>query len=115
MSLSGQRVRFETLRTVAFGGISGTYAALGSPLLHGARLIILDNLTNDDLLISFDGTNDHMVLVSTSAKIIDFASNKVGPVGQLELSKGTQVYVKQLSGAPTAGSVYLSVIYAAAN
>lgn len=115
MSLDGQRIRFEPLRSIAFGSISGAYAAIGTPFAHAARCIIIDNLTNANMTISFDGVNDHMIIVATSSRIIDYASNRVGPVDQLEQAIQTQVYVKQTSGAPGSGNVYVSVIYAASN
>lgn len=112
MSIRGQRVKFETLRSLAFGSISGTYTAVGTPLLNAARLIIVTNQSNADMLVSFDGVNNHMFVISSSALVLDFASNKVGPVDQLELPSHTQVYVKQASGAASSGSVYLAVVYA---
>lgn len=112
MALNGQRVRFETLRSIAFGSISGAFAAVGTPLSNPARLIILTNQTNADMIVSFDGVNNHIYILSASAIILDLGSNRIGPVDQLELGSNTQIYVKQAAGAPASGSVYASVIYA---
>lgn len=109
MSLNGQRVTFEPLRSLAFGSISGAYAAIGTGFNNAARLILIDNLTNANVTISFDGINDHMVVAAMSGRVLDYGSNRVGQVNQLEQSEGTVVYVK---GAPGSGSVYVSVIYA---
>jgi hypothetical protein len=115
MSIVGQRIRFEPIRSLAFGSISGAYAKVGTPFVNAVRCIIVDNFTNANMTISFDGINDHMVVFSSSSKIIDYASNRVGPVDQLEQSAGTQVYVKQTTGAPSSGSIYVSVVYASFN
>lgn len=115
MSLHGQRIRFEPLRSIAFGAVSGAYALVGTPFSNAVRCIIIDNFMNANIIVSFDGVNDHLVVFSSSSKIIDYASNRVGPVDQLEQAVGTQVYVKQESGAPSSGNVYVSVIYAAPN
>lgn len=112
MSIRGQRIRFEELRSLAFGDISGSYAAVGDPLGNAARMIIITNQTNADMIISFDGVNDHLFVISSSAIVFDFASNRVAPVDQLEMPLGTTVWVKEASGAPSSGSVYVAVVYA---
>lgn len=112
MSLNGQRVRFEPLRSLAFGSISGAYAAVGTGFSNAARMLMVDNLTDSTITVSFDGVTDHMIIASMSGKIIDYGSNRVGQVNQLEQAQGTVVYVK---GTVTSGSVYVSVIYAATN
>lgn len=108
---SAQIVRFETLRSLAFGSISGTYAAVGTPLIHSARVIVIDNTTDADVFISFDGINNQIIIIAHSGKIIDFSSNRTEPVGVLELPSNTTVYVKQVS-APSSGSVYVTSMYA---
>lgn len=115
MSLRGQLIRYEPIRSLAFGSVSGAYAKIGTPFSNAVRCIMIDNFMNANLTISFDGVNDHLVIFSSSSKIIDYASNRVGPVDQLEQPINTQVYVKQTSGAPSSGSVYVSVIYASPN
>lgn len=109
---SAQIVRFETLRSIAFGAISGTYAAVGTAFVHSARVIAIDNTSDADLFLSFDGINNHLIVISHSGKIIDFSSNRTEPVGVLEIPANTIVYVKQTSGAPTLGSVYVTSMYA---
>lgn len=115
MSLRGQRIRFEPIRSIAFGAVSGAYAAVGTPLANASRLLMFDNIMDTALLISFDGSNDHIFIAASSSKIIDLASNRVGPVDQLELSESTTIYVKQASGAPGSGTLYISTMYASIN
>ena len=109
---NAQIVRFEPLRSLAFGSISGTYAALGAPLANAARIIGIDNTTNAVVTISFDGVNDHTVVPATAGKIFDFTTNRMGPVSHLLLPANTTIYVKQTSGAPSSGSVYVTDVYA---
>jgi hypothetical protein len=115
MSLRGQRVRFEPIRSIAFGSVSGSYAAVGTALANASRLLMFDNLLNAAVLISFDGVHDHMFIAASSSKVIDLSTNRVGPVDQLELSEGTIIYVKQASGAPGSGTLYVSTLYASIN
>lgn len=105
--------RADTLRTLAFGSISGTYAALGTALAKTWRTFKLTNNTNGDLIISFDGVNDNLFLPANSFTLYDLSTNAPNDtLGEsLVLSLGTQLYVKQ-STAPTSGAVYAEAFYA---
>lgn len=107
----GTRVAFEAVRELDFGDISGTYAALGTPLTDNTRLITLSNSTNEELYISFDGTTDHMRIANNSFKLLDLSANKVRDDG-LFIAAGTQVYVKEVSSTPTSGSVWMEIMHA---
>ena len=104
------RVLPETLRTVLFGAISGTYAALGTPLEHSAHAIILQNLTDTTMVFSWNGTNDHQVLAAGTSLVLDVTANKTSSAGAFYIAKSTQFWVKQLT-APSSGSVYLTALY----
>lgn len=99
----------EPVRTLAFGGISGAYATVGTPLAHAARIIIFQNFTDGDLMLSFDGINDHLPIANKGFVLLDVTSNKTVVQG-FNIAQGTQFYVKQIS-APTLGSFYISDFY----
>jgi len=105
------QVKFEDLRSLAFGSISANYAALGSALTHPARIITLTNNTEGDLLVTTDNTKDQLFIAAGSFKLYDLQSN-ITPHrdDRYALQVGTQFYVKQLT-APVSGSVYLETIY----
>ena len=105
------RAGFESLRSLANGAITGAYAAVGGPLENPVRLIHFVNNTDGDMIFSDDATDvDGKIFVPAQAQlIIDLTANQTSPQG-FYLPKGTQWYVKQ-STAPTAGSVYISVVY----
>lgn len=105
--MSAVAVRFDNLRSLAFGSISGTYAALGGPTTHLMRIIKVVNNTNADLTISFDGTTDNDFVPANSFVLYDFNSDSDSNK-EFYLSLNTQVYVK---GSPGSGSVYLVMIY----
>lgn len=107
------RVLPETVRSIAFGSISGTYAGIGTPLDNPIRWFMLQNFTDVPMMISWDGVNDHFPINATSYVIMDVASNKSVNGGVFMIAAGTRFYVKQLSGAAASGSVYLSVFYGA--
>lgn len=113
-------VRVDTLRTVAFGGISANYAVLGAAFTHRIRILKITNNTDGDLFIGFnalvtapasDGTADGDIVPAGGFVLYDFTSNSEPTGSSLVFEVGTQVWVRQ-STAPTSGSVYLTTIYA---
>lgn len=107
----GTRAIFEPLRSLAFGSIAADYAAIGTALTHQARMMIIVNASNTDVIISFDDVNDHLFMPTASQIVLDFTSNEVDMNG-LFIPKGTIVYAKYATGVATTGAVYVSVVYA---
>jgi len=105
------RANFEDLRSLAFGSISGSYAAVGTAVASPVRLFCLTNNTEGDMIFSLDGTNDHFFVAAGSFKLIDIQSN-INPnkEDKYVLDQGTIFYVKQDTG-PVSGSVYVEVMY----
>ncbi len=101
----------ETERTLAFGSISGTYAAVGTPLAHPSLLLILQNQTDVAVSFSWDGVNSAITLQAGVAFTFDEAANK-GLGGVLWTSAGTQIYAKT-AGSPASGALYISTFYGA--
>ena len=115
MISSAQRVIFENLRSLGFASIGAGYTAVGTAFANPVRQLEIENGTNANLIISFDGVHDKAFIAANSGKIYDFGSNKNDAAGNLEQPKGTTLYVKEESGAPTSGTLYVAVIYASAN
>lgn len=101
--------RVDALRSLAFGSISGTYAALGTPFAHPMRVVRFINNTNGDIFVSFDGTTNNLFVPAGSFVLYDIASDD-DPTDQFRIVKGTQIYIKQ-SSAPSSGTFYLECIY----
>lgn len=105
-------VRADALRTIAFGGISGTYATLGAIVTQNWVTFRVINNTDGDMLISFDGTTDNLFLPAYTFVLYDISTNAppISVNDSLVISKQTQFYVKQ-STAPTKGAVWLEGLY----
>jgi len=106
------QARVDTLRTVAFGSITGAYTPVGPPLAFQARIICFTNTTNEDVMFSMDGVTDQLIVPAGSFKLFDITTNH-RPVNQDDFcfANGTQWYVKYAS-APSSGAVYIEVVYA---
>lgn len=111
--VSSVRVRFETLRSLSFGGISAVYAGVGLPFSNPIRILKVTNLTNENLLVSFNGIDDMDVVAANGFFLYDYGTNKSDAAGLLEQPVGDRVYVKSEDADPTLGSVYVTIIYAA--
>lgn len=111
--MSSKKVYFDTLRSLAFGGISAAYAAVGAALTHNPRIICITNDTDAGMVFSFDNTNatGQIYLPKGSYKVFDLTTNQVqGKDDSFVIAKGQILYVKQVT-APSAGGVYVEYIY----
>lgn len=108
----GTRAVLDSVREVAFGSISGSYIVIGTPLTDHARMIRIVNSTDVQVYVSYDGVNNNLRLAANSYILFDFSTNKIRDDG-LFVSIGTQFYVKQVSGAPGSGAVWVEVVSAA--
>lgn len=106
--MSSQIVRVDALRSLGFGSISGTYAALGAAFAHPMRMVCIINNTNADLTFSFDTTNDNIFVPANGFRLLDVTTNREEAITYFVFATGTQFFVK---GSPTSGSVYLEAYY----
>jgi hypothetical protein len=103
--------RLDSLRSLAFGGISGAYAAVGSPTTVLTRIICFTNNTAGDMLFTNDNTTDQFFVAAGSFKLIDIQANMNAQFDdKYVFPVGMQWYVKQLT-APVSGSVYIEIIH----
>ncbi len=115
MSLIAIRWRPETLRTLAFGSITANYVAVGAVLANPISSYKISNDTDVNLLISYDGVNDHEFIASNSFILFDIGANKSTRAEGLFLSQGDRIFVKQEVGAASSGTVYFSAYFASTN
>ncbi len=114
MSFTNQ-AKVDTLRTLAFGSIGATFAAVGTAFGFQARIICFTNTTNADVIFSMNGTTDQLIVPAGSFKLFDITMNH-RPVNMDDFcfAIGTQWYVRYAS-APSSGAVYIEVVYAQPN
>lgn len=106
----GIRVGFDPVREIAFGDVSGTYTAVGTPFQQNVRLMSFNNSLDEDVYVSFDGVNNHLRVAMNSFQLFDLSANKIRDDG-LFMSVGTQIYVKEVSSSVTGGSFWVEVMY----
>lgn len=109
MSKLAVRLKPETVRSLAAASVVDAYTAVGTAFIEPSRILILQNLTDGDVMFSFDGVNDHVAVAGPGSFVLDITSNK-GVAGSLFIAEGTVIYVKRID-TPTSGSVYVSTFY----
>jgi hypothetical protein len=109
MAVNGSIFRYEALRSLAFGSISGTYAAIGVFTAPAVSQFEVINNTDALLIFSFDGIDDHFALPAYTQKIVDICANNSN--NHLFLGARQYLYVKDDGSAPTVGKVYFSTAY----
>lgn len=103
------RIKPETVRTLAAASVVAGYTAVGAVMANPIRIFYLQNMTDETVMFSFDGVNDHLPLPAAGYIVIDVTANKSMEQG-FYLAEGDRVYVKRV-GVPTTGDVYLTVFY----
>ena len=113
-SASSARIAFEPLRTIAFGGITNVYAAVGTAFANPVRLLKITNMTDVDIIVSYNGVTDQDIVIASGFTLYDYCTNQSSVGGLLEQPVGDGVWVKRAGAAnPISGNVYVTVIYAA--
>ncbi len=112
------RIAAEPLRYLDFSDISSLYVALGGPLENPAQMHSMVNMTNSNLVWSFDGIHDHGFLGANGGSFIfDLTTNKSEYQEGLYEAKGLQIYIGTDTNSaavnPTSGGVYMTVLYSA--
>lgn len=103
------RLAVEPVRSLVAASVIAGYTAVGTAMVHPIRQLVIQNLTDQAVMFSFDGINDHLPLASNSAFTDDITANKTVDQG-FYLPHGTIIYVKRI-GTPTTGSVYITAFY----
>jgi len=113
MITNTKRAYFDALRTLAAGGISAAYAAVGTPSAFPIRGFCITNDTQGDLIFSDDPNvaAGKWFIAQGSYKLWDVQANQNAKKDDaFEMTVGTQFYVKQVT-APTSGDVYIEILH----
>lgn len=108
-------VRFYDVQSAAFGSITSSYTAVGVPMQRSLRNIIFQNLTDEQVDISFDGKTRNYTMPANSFGVFDICSNQIPSENGLVFSLFTTIYVKYTSGAPSSGEFCYTGFYQGGN
>lgn len=94
MSNTGGRIKPEAVREIAFGSITGSFVALGVPIIAPSKMCRMVNETDAAVYVSIDGVTKHYRISPGSAYTKDEKTN------DSFFEAGTQFYIKY-DTAPT--------------
>jgi hypothetical protein len=103
------KITWETLRSIDSATFTGSYQAVGTPLVHPSYILKLVNNSNVLVTISIDGTTDVDVAPANSFWLYD---EDEGNPAHEAVPAGTQIFVKGSAGV---GLVYLVSKYIVLN
>ena len=100
----------DPFRSLGYGSISSSYAAVGTALTEAARIVKFTNDTDQLVYISWDGTHNHVYLPAGAFTLLDCTANLVRDDGFF-IAVGTQFYAKAPATLPTSGNVVIEIYY----
>lgn len=104
-----KQLHYETLRSFDSSTLSGSYQALGGPLLHPASIVKLVNNSTVPVTVSTDGIHDMDISPANSFFLYDITSNTpTNGDDAIFIPQGTQYMI---NGSAGTGLIYLVVQY----
>lgn len=102
-------VKAIPLTNIASSSVSSSYAAINASGLPQACIIIrINNASNKDITVSYDGVNDHEYVLANNFVTFEFQTNSQPNNFIANMAAGTVVWVKGTGGT---GNIYLSGYY----
>jgi hypothetical protein len=108
--MSNSVAQFTALASVAAASVGATYGVIGSPTGNPIRLFKFTNLTDADIIATYNPTMDQLIIPAGSFTLYDISTNR-GHNTELRIAQNTQWYVKYATSPPTIKSIYLEQIY----
>jgi len=107
------RIFPQPLQSVSYLLMSTAYINIGTPLPFASRIIQLQNTTDNEVLISWDGINDHQFIPANGFVLLDVMTNKTASQEGWYVGAKTQLYARfPIGSSPaTQGAVYLTSFY----
>ena len=105
--LDSQRLVPLPVRSLAAAGVVAGYTAIGTALTDSARIFFIQNLTDQIIMISHDGVNDHYPLASGGFLLLDCTTNRDANSVGFYIPQNTRIFAKRV-GVPTTGNVYVT-------
>jgi hypothetical protein len=102
------------MRSINSASFTGSYmpflnaSLVASPITNPSRVLLFVNNTGVNVFISWNGVDDHVVLLPGAGFALDETANAVSNAILATVAK-TQFYAR---GVASTGSVYLSTFYA---
>jgi hypothetical protein len=117
---TAMRATHDPIRTIPFFLIGADWSEADAALAHPARLVVIQNWTDEDVMLSTRWTDlavdpdyGEIAVRSGSGRVLDITSNNFSTQtgGIFVYPAGTQFWIRFISNQPTIDNVYIEVIY----
>lgn len=108
----GTKLMPAPLLQLGFGGVTPDVYINVAVFAQPCRWVMVQNLTDEELMFSWDGTTNNFVLPSCANVVVDCATNR-GTPQTIAIPQGYGVWVTPTGTLPTTGNVNVSYFYAA--
>ena len=108
----GTRLLPGPLTLLGYAGVTPDVLINVTVFSQPARWVMVQNLTNQLLVYSWDGIGDHFVLPPCSDLVIDVSTNR-GTPQTIAMPQEYGVWVRPFNTLPTSGTIFVSYLYAA--
>jgi hypothetical protein len=106
-----QVIKTEGFRSVAGSALTGTLANVGVVTASPARVVMIFNGSDDEVIVSWDnGVTEGFLLPATSSCAVDCSTNKDENNTTPFLPVGSQFQSKHNGSVPTTGNLSITVI-----
>jgi hypothetical protein len=100
--------KFQAVSSLAFGGISGTYATVVTAIPEDAVYMCVSTTLDGAVMLSLDGgTSDHLAVTKSANNCPQVI--RISPEGGQTYHRGAAIKVKTIE-AVSAGSIYITFI-----
>jgi hypothetical protein len=120
------KLGMDPVKWILGANVTTSYVVLkdvaSNPLiLSPGRLLLIQNATDGDVMISVDGVTDHVPVFKGSFVLLDIMTNKAETGGAFNIAQQTKIYAIELNSAgggafaglftnPTTGAVFATVV-----
>lgn len=102
------RITPLAVRSLAFGDVEAGFIAIGTATEDSTRMLFVQNLSDQILMFSQDGIDDHFPLVANGFLLMDVMSNRSNSAQGAYIPANTTYFVRHLGVAPTTGTVFVT-------
>jgi len=103
-----RRLAALTLSSFDAGTLTNAYQPVIAGISNECTIIRIINNSDVSIMISYDGVNDHDVILKDNDIVYNYQFNNQLPDTVAKAQKGMRIFVKYILGAAKRGNIYLT-------
>lgn len=103
-----ERLVVDPIQSLAGAAMGAAYMGIGPAFDNSVRMVFITNYTDDVLVFSWNGVDDHFHLPIYTGMLLTVSWNEDDIAQALSLPKGSRLYAKEWTTV-SSGTVYVTV------